>query len=481
MFFRHLSGKCQVQRTVGMQSSRNCRIIVIAGCVFILIALICNVWTVAQLLNSSWVILSVPKRIVLWIFDVIMIALGIRLICKRHDPAMLKDMVFGLITVFLLAFVLELSLQILTHVSPRMDMLLSELDELKQERKIVDGLFARPNPEYYGHDKNGWRNKSVPSSVDVVAMGDSQTYGWNLNSNQAWPQQLDRAGVKTYNLSFGGYGPVELLLLMDEAIALKPKVVLCGFFTGNDLLDSYEVVYVRNLMTVLRTPDPNFVEQVKLAGERIARASVNISKRVEKHPSPLTLKLRYIKLYDLFRAGERLYGRIAHPKNWESIKRWVDTKEKMWAFSHNGVRTVMTSEYAMWGVNFDDLRVEEGCRVGLKAIRAMRDKALANDAVFMVVILPTKELVFRDVIVESGQDVPESYHQMIRNELLLYDRMTKFFAEEKINSIDTLNTLRQCLREGRQPFHEDSNGHYNEIGQAAIAETVFKSVRPILE
>ena len=37
-------------------------------------------------------------------------------------------------------------------------------------------LQVLPNPEFPGHDKNGFRNKSVPNQADIVCLGDSQTY-----------------------------------------------------------------------------------------------------------------------------------------------------------------------------------------------------------------------------------------------------------------------------------------------------------------
>ena len=38
-------------------------------------------------------------------------------------------------------------------------------------------LGIRPNPAFWDHDANGYRNASVPAEAFVVAMGDSQTYG----------------------------------------------------------------------------------------------------------------------------------------------------------------------------------------------------------------------------------------------------------------------------------------------------------------
>src|SRR5881394_3687348 len=38
-----------------------------------------------------------------------------------------------------------------------------------------------------GHDAWGFRNRSVPESADVVALGDSHTYGNCAKRSEAWP------------------------------------------------------------------------------------------------------------------------------------------------------------------------------------------------------------------------------------------------------------------------------------------------------
>ena len=53
-----------------------------------------------------------------------------------------------------------------------------------------------------GHDAWGFRNAGVPDRVDLVAAGDSQTYGNNAPATEAWPHWFGRAsGSSVYNLS----------------------------------------------------------------------------------------------------------------------------------------------------------------------------------------------------------------------------------------------------------------------------------------
>ena len=126
---------------------------------------------------------------------------------------------------------------------------------LAQPEIYDNELGIRPNPNYYpGYDKKGFRNKSIPNDVFLIAIGDSQTYGTGVNAEQAWPQQVESLEkIKTYNMAYGGYGPTHYLLLLNEAIVMHPKLIIVTFYTGNDLFDSYDHVYIGGKLRELRS------------------------------------------------------------------------------------------------------------------------------------------------------------------------------------------------------------------------------------
>ena len=65
----------------------------------------------------------------------------------------------------------------------------------------------------------------------IVAIGDSQTYGMAVRREQAWPQQIETLSGRTvYNMSFGGYGLVEGLALLEEATITAHYCHLCDVF-----------------------------------------------------------------------------------------------------------------------------------------------------------------------------------------------------------------------------------------------------------
>ena len=93
------------------------------------------------------------------------------------------------------------------------------------------------DPKMSEIDENGFRNKRL-TSVDIVALGDSHTYGYNVSSDNSWPKLLGRKLKKNvYNFGVGGYGILQYQNLLSKAIELNPKVILLGLYLANDLND----------------------------------------------------------------------------------------------------------------------------------------------------------------------------------------------------------------------------------------------------
>jgi len=92
-------------------------------------------------------------------------------------------------------------------------------------------LGVRVAPNSPGHDANGYRNAVARTQADIVALGDSQTWGVNAQAMDAWPQQLEKITNRlVYNMSVGGYGPVQYSQLIPRALNFSPKVVVVGLY-----------------------------------------------------------------------------------------------------------------------------------------------------------------------------------------------------------------------------------------------------------
>lgn len=85
-------------------------------------------------------------------------------------------------------------------------------------------------------DRRGYRNQSDLATYDVVVLGDSFAEGSGVSDEHPWPVRLAFAsGLTVDNLGMSGYDPLHYLeSLKDVGLALKPRIVLCLIYEGND-------------------------------------------------------------------------------------------------------------------------------------------------------------------------------------------------------------------------------------------------------
>ncbi|MEW6428905.1 MAG: SGNH/GDSL hydrolase family protein [Thermodesulfobacteriota bacterium] len=139
------------------------------------------------------------------------------------------------------------------EVAPFYDAVFREEDRKADTYMLKDPYIKRAKPFYPNtgtmgpHDLLGFRNAAIPNAADIVTIGDSQTYGNNALLEENWPSALlaslgDRA-TTLYNISVGGWGPVEYLEIFDKALHFSPRVIVIAFYTGNDPLEAFRQVY----------------------------------------------------------------------------------------------------------------------------------------------------------------------------------------------------------------------------------------------
>ena len=150
-----------------------------------------------------------------------------------------RRIVFTAVSAALVVVALELILHSLSWGFRPIAAVLAPAGTQSVSRAVPDDrLGHRPNADFFEHGNRGFRNRRALDQADVVALGDSQTYGTSVAAEDAWPQQLGAiTGLSTYNMAFGGYGPTHSLVLLDEALALERTVVVEAFYAGNDLWD----------------------------------------------------------------------------------------------------------------------------------------------------------------------------------------------------------------------------------------------------
>jgi hypothetical protein len=111
---------------------------------------------------------------------------------------------------------------------------------------------------FFTTDEFGFNNpigQHVPDTIDVALVGDSMCHGTTVEPSENLAGWLRRSGYKVLNLCQGGNGPLlELGILGEYALPLRPKRVVWLFFEGNDFGDLASELDVDLLVRYLDEP-----------------------------------------------------------------------------------------------------------------------------------------------------------------------------------------------------------------------------------
>ena len=376
--------------------------------------------------------------------------------------------------------IIELLLQILALAIPKLNFILvSDLpyfEEIKDEKLGIRGNLAYP-----GHDKNGFRNNSIPLKAYIICMGDSQTYGLNVSPDRAWPQQLEKmSGLKVYNMAFGGYSPAHSLILLNKAIELKPKLIIEAFYSGNDAFEAYELVYNRGELKFLINLDKKVIKEImdtESKGRLEDKIQYNFTKTFYRDKKGQIIKflVKNSKLYSLLQAIKRLSSNFLNNR-WIYLRTKAN-KEFCQVFDSGKLKTVFTPRLRLCGLDLSDPRIAEGHRICLEAIRLMNEQAKLRDINVIVLFIPTKEMAFEDAAKEKSSKIIKDYDSLIKNEKIFWKTTMNFLKKHKIDFIDSLPYLRDYIKNGDQPYKISQDGHPNKIGYYAIAEAVYAVIK----
>ncbi len=360
-------------------------------------------------------------------------------------------------------------------------------------------LGHRGNPEHPALDANGLHNAQVPPRVDVVAIGDSQTFGLIGQPEHSWPGHFESmTGHDTYNMALGGWGPVEYLVVLEDALRMQPRSVVVAFYLGNDLFDAYQAVYVHGRQEELRTPGAPESIQPQEDGAGMLdeiREFVTTGQGAGESSRPVgfvracrSFLSQRCKLYGAARAIKDCLAAAIDPervaraeadRRWQRHVRWARRHPDIGCpFEQGTYRTILTPPLRNLVLDLLDPRVEEGLRISMRTMEACHARCREAGVEFHLVLIPTKESVFHEL--ESGESAPAEMRKLVRNETQVRARFVAFLDEHNIPFTDSLPLLRDCLRRGEQPYPIGRDGHPNSTGYRAIAESVAGRVPTIL-
>ena len=332
------------------------------------------------------------------------------------------------------------------------------IDFLKPKTLSDEVLRYRIEPNSGAHDSWGYRNKKVPESAKIVAIGDSHTYGISATATDSWPSVLEKiTGHQTYNLGLGGYGPAEYLYLMKEnALKLRPEIIVVGFYLGNDLKDSFTAVYSVPVWKDLRNPAFNYSE--------------NENKNIEED-----------SLTEWLSGNSVLYRIVSSSFIGDNLRqqRRLSKGEDipMLDLPEYGINTGFTPDRRLKGLDLSNPEVREGLRLTLDFFNKMNRSANENKIDFLVVIIPTKETVYSDLISKSGK-LANSYEltKLIQSEEVANKVVQAYFTDHGIPFIDVLEPMKEAAKT-KEIYPNNFGGHSNNNGYRIIAESINRYLK----
>jgi hypothetical protein len=322
-------------------------------------------------------------------------------------------------------------------------------------------LGMRITPNSPGFDTWGFRNRVVPERVDVLALGDSHTYGNTAKMKEAWPAVLAReTGLTVYNMGLGGYGPNQYYeLLTTRGVSLAPKKVLVGLYLGDDFENAFSITYGLDHWSYLRTSE---------------RGPVNADIWGDSQPAGPVKQFR-----NWLSSHSFLYRLVVHGPALATLK--ANLQFGQVSVSADPSVTVVEDPASNIREAFRPLRiraaldqqrpeVREGMRITFDLLREMNQVGIRIGSELIVVIIPSKETVFAEYLErDSNLHLREVVDLLIDNERAATGELKTFLAREGIPYVETLPALRKNVRSelyyrGPADMHPSANG-YRVIGQ----------------
>jgi len=339
------------------------------------------------------------------------------------------------------------------------------------------------NPNISEIDENGFRNKKL-TSVDIVALGDSHTYGYNVSSDNSWPKLLGRKLKKNvYNFGVGGYGILQYQYLLSKAIELNPKVILLGLYLANDLNDICTLVSSNKYWesrakefhinsSVCSEIKPNSA----LGTYAHKKSNISIGKWLKENSAIISIVSKY---YDRFSTHKRINVRGLNA---------INKTEKVGATNAEVINDGKIKTMIAFGrikvnkecMDMNSPHIQMGYEVLKEFMLEAREKTELNNIHFGVLFIPSKARVFYEYLKQRDHCLPEEYEDLKNNEDELKVMTSVFLENIGIPFIDVLPDMENALLKHGDIYPAWENGHPILIGYEVYAENAFNLYQQII-
>ncbi len=335
-------------------------------------------------------------------------------------------------------------------------------------------------------DANSFRNPRVLKQADIVAIGDSQTMGWNAAREEAWPLVLGSlASASVYEMALAGYGPVQYAHLTDRALQLQPKVVIFGFYFGNDIYDAKLMAYESDAWKDLRDPnykdiktgsdDPDkIIALVNQAGTQ--PMSLSASSYAARHWIRKNSKL-YVLLGDATRSLRRMLGIAPSTENSQQYVQEFANQHPELAYVYDKaspLTTTLSPSYRLVAVDLRNPATQEGWRITQGRLLAIKKILESANVPFAILLIPTKEKIYLEYMNSRNEKIPDSFFDYKAREDEAMAKVEQFCAANGMRCPSALQPMVDALTQGIRIYDATIDGHPQAPGYRVIAQHVHR-------
>jgi lysophospholipase L1-like esterase len=336
-------------------------------------------------------------------------------------------------------------------------------------------------------DADGFRNaESVPTTAEVAALGDSFTDGLTLPADRTWPARLaEHLGVSVRNYGTAGFGPgQELLVLKQYVLGRQPRLVVIGFFAGNDLVDAerFESAKREGVDFPAVGRGWKFKNEIARFDELyVTSLYQGVSGLLASYPSEPAAPRADTGSEDY--SGD-------DPDSAAPARPGFD--RGLFTVPVNGrvLRFAFLPPYLnRLTLSRQQLEASRGWQLTRRSYREMQQLLRAQGSELVVLFIPFKAQVYLPLLQASlpaaelraairsclGEQAPGP-DVLMRNRLALNDLMREFCAREGIAFLDVTTELQSTLRSGRNVYFPDDS-HWNAAGHEAAARALSRVYR----
>jgi hypothetical protein len=301
-----------------------------------------------------------------------------------------------------------------------------------------------------GTDALGFRNAAVPSQLDVLFVGDSQMWGYQVDGDATMAPAFARAtGTATYQMSNGGYGPVQYVELVRQGLRWTPKAVIVGIYFGNDVFDAadYTGLVAADALATPGRPTRHRREP-ELDGDFAPNWTMALVDRALQSSRVLNSAARVLK--------SRLQGGK------------LDAQPGAVPFADPKVPTVLMPAYRLPTIDPSIDMVRDGLLVTGRALLAIQQQCRAANIRLLVLLIPTKEAAYADWQQGVGRPLAQ-LDKVATAEAAARGAVLAAAAGANIDVRDLLPDCVRALAAGTPLWPVGSDGHLNHHGHALAA------------